>query len=330
MVETFDFEVQRVVSTIRQRGCRKVLLQFPEGLKRQADEVAAGLSEKVPECLIIVSGEPCFGACDIPDTDADLVVNFGHLPMPSVETPMPVLYIQARSSADPIPVLRKTFAVLPEKIGLVTTAQHLHTMPAIIEFLEKNKRSVRVGKGDGRIFSAGQVLGCNTSAARSIADDVEVFLFVGTGKFHPLAVALATGKDVIIADPVTGEVGDVIELREKVLRRRHGLIEVARSAQRFGVLLSTRVGQRRESVALGVEKALRSHGRFVIVIELDTVTPQKLEAFGLDCWVSTVCPRLAIDDQTMYSKPLITPVELEVALGVRPWEEYVFDEIFTF
>ncbi|KYK29644.1 MAG: hypothetical protein AYK23_01550 [Candidatus Proteinoplasmatales archaeon SG8-5] len=330
MTESFDFELPKVVSSISQRGCRRVLLQFPEGLKRHAPEVASELSEKVPGCQVIVSGEPCFGACDVPQTDADLVVNFGHLPIPSVETPMPVLFIQARSSADPVPAVENALSVLPERVGVVTTAQHLHTLPTIIDLLENNKRLVRVGQGDGRIFSSGQVLGCNTSVARSISGEVEKFLFVGTGMFHPLAVALATGKDVVVADPVTGEVGDVSELKDNVLRQRHALIETAKAARRFGVLLSTRVGQRREQVALGVAKALRSHGKGAVVVESDTVTPEKLETFGLDCWVSTACPRLAIDDQAIFAKPVITPVELEIALGIRPWKEYVIDEIFAF
>lgn len=329
-MEEFDFETSRVVSTISQRGCKTVLLQFPEGLKRRAADVADEISRNAPSCQIIISGEPCYGACDVPNTDADLIVNFGHLPIPSVETQMPVLFIQARSSAEPLPVVNCALAQLPEKIGLLTTAQHLHTLPAIVDFLEKNKKLVRVGKGDGRIFSAGQVLGCNTSVARSVANDVDAFLFVGTGKFHPLAVALATGKNVIVADPVTKEVSGVDDLRSDVLRQRHAAIEAARVAQRFGVILSTKPGQRREAVALGVEKALNAHGKSAVVVEMGLVTQQKLDAFGLDCWVSTVCPRLAIDDHAIFSKPVITPIELEIALGKRAWEEYVFDEIFTF
>ena len=64
-----------------------------------------------------------------------------------------------------------------------------------------------------------------------------------------------------------------------------------------------------------------------ILIEMENTTPQKLDAFGLECWVSTACPRLAIDDYAAFSKPVITPVELEIVLGTRKWEEYLFDEI---
>jgi len=36
---------------------------------------------------------------------------------------------------------------------------------------------------------------------------------------------------------------------------------------------------------------------------------------------------VAIDDANMYKKPLLTPIELEIVLGKRKWEEYKIDEI---
>jgi 2-(3-amino-3-carboxypropyl)histidine synthase len=330
MAKDFDFEISRIVSTMVQRDCGKVILQFPEGLKRRAADVAAEISRIAPGRRIIVHGEPCFGACDVPDTDADLIVNFGHLPIPCVETPRPVLFIQARSSADPLPIVEKALDLLPERVGLATTAQHLHMLPAVVDLLERNKRLVRVGKGDGRVFAAGQVLGCNISAVRSVAGDVDVVLFIGTGNFHALAISLGTGKKVLIADPVVKELRDVESLGNEIMKQRHGAIETAKGAERFGVILSTKAGQRRETVALGVEKALTDRGKRAVVVEMGFITPQKLDAFGLDCWVSTACPRMAIDDYAMFAKPVITPVELEIALGIRAWDDYAFDEIFAF
>ena len=53
-----------------------------------------------------------------------------------------------------------------------------------------------------------------------------------------------------------------------------------------------------------------------------------LETFRkIDCFVSTACPRIAIDDYMQYEIPIITPVELDVVLGLKKWEDYSFDEI---
>jgi len=61
MSETFDFEIDRIVRTINGRKCHKVILQFPEGLKRRAAEVTSAISGQV-DSEIIIHGEPCFGA----------------------------------------------------------------------------------------------------------------------------------------------------------------------------------------------------------------------------------------------------------------------------
>jgi len=327
MTEDFDFEIPRVVSTIRQRKCKSVILQFPEGLKRRAMDVAAEISEQLPDCSIIVSGEPCFGACDVPHSEADLVVNFGHLPIPSLASEQTVLFVQARSSADPLPVLEKALDLIPDSVGLVTTAQHLHLIPMMADFLSGEGKNVKVGKGDGRLYGEGQVLGCNVSSARAVADDVDAFLFVGTGMFHPVAVALSTSKEVFVANPVTGEVSDVGELKDRMLRQRHAVIQNAGKAERFGVLVSTKPGQKRMALARSTHENIVGAGKHSIIVEMDNVSRQKLDAFGLDCWVSTACPRLAIDDSEMFEKPVITPVELEIVLSARKWEDYAFDEI---
>jgi 2-(3-amino-3-carboxypropyl)histidine synthase len=53
-----------------------------------------------------------------------------------------------------------------------------------------------------------------------------------------------------------------------------------------------------------------------------------IDFYPVDAFVNTACPRIAIDDAVRYSKPLITPFELEVALGEKKWETgYQFDEI---
>ena len=43
-----------------------------------------------------------------------------------------------------------------------------------------------------------------------------------------------------------------------------------------------------------------------MLLALREVAPDRLEALGLDAYVSTACPRIAIDDQEAYCRPVLT------------------------
>ena len=81
--ETYDLELDKVISNIKNSKAKLVLLQFPDGLKPYATSVVDYLEKKVNAVFLIWLGD-CFGACDIPvlgkelEEEIDLVVQFGH------------------------------------------------------------------------------------------------------------------------------------------------------------------------------------------------------------------------------------------------------------
>ncbi len=323
----FDFEIPRIVAAVKNAGHTSVLLQFPEGLKRNAIDVAFQLEGQLEDVDVQISGEPCFGACDLPHHPEGLVVNFGHYPIPNLTHEGDVIFIPARSNTDPIPIVRKALPELKGTVGVVSTPQYIHRVSEIVDFLSNNNIIPFVSKGDDRIFKKGQVLGCNISAARSISKDIDMILFIGAGNFHPLALALGTDKDIIIVDPDIAEIRRINDLKDRVLRQRHAVISQAKDAEIFGVILSTKPGQRRQILARDIVKDLRKAGKKAFVVEMENTSPQILDSFSATAWVSTACPRLAIDDHLAYNRPIITPPELDIILGKREWEDYVFDEI---
>ena len=80
--EIYDLEIDKIVKGIKGKRAKKVLLQFPEGLKPYAQVICDEVSENAGcECFIWM--ETCFGACDVPNIenikkDVDLIVQFGH------------------------------------------------------------------------------------------------------------------------------------------------------------------------------------------------------------------------------------------------------------
>jgi 2-(3-amino-3-carboxypropyl)histidine synthase len=325
-LELFEIDLDRALDLIRKSGARIVGVQVPEGLKRTAYDLTKEIEEKT-NAEVIVSGDPCYGACDV-DLElcrtADLVIHVGHSEMLEGDRLHDkVIYIEARMRADVKEAVEKAAGLLSaRRVGVVTTVQHLHRMDEIVDVLEKRGVEAMVRPGGKRTRRPGQVLGCNYEAARNM--DVEEYLFVGTGQFHPLGVALATGKRTVAADPVTGNVSVIDTV--PMLKRRYGAIARAIDAEKIAVLVSKKPGQKRMDLARKVADLGREHGKKMVLVYLDRVEPEVLINLGADAAVCTACPRIALDDLAKYTVPVLTPPEFEVLLGMRKGD-YILDEI---
>ena len=323
--ELFDLDLEGAIELIKKSGARTVGIQVPEGLKRIAPDLAGEIEEKTG-CEVIVSGDPCYGACDV-DLDlcraADLVIHVGHSEMLEGDRLSDkVVYVEARMRADVREAVEGAADLLSaRRVGVVTTVQHVHKLAEVLEVL-KGRGIEGVLRPGGRTRYSGQVLGCNYEAARNA--DVDEYLFVGTGQFHPLGVALATRKRVVAADPVTGSVS-VIDIGP-MLKRRYGAIARAGDAERIAVIVSKKPGQRRMDLARRMMSLGEEQGKRMVLVYLDRMEPDALVNLGVDAAVSTACPRIALDDQAKYPVPLLTPPEFEVLLGLRKGD-YLLDEI---
>ena len=325
----FDLQIDTIESWIRGRGFASVALQLPEGLKLRATELSDILF-KDTGAKVVILGYPCYGACDL-FTDyrryAEALVHFGHSPIPNLPQDDNVLYIEARANVEIDDSLKACIDQLPQRLGLLASVQYVHLLPKAKEILEAAGKTVSIGKGDGRIFYPGQVLGCNCSSAVAIQDDVDGFLFLGEGDFHPLAAAFGLKKKVSILNPVTGEFRNVDEKRDRILRKRFAAICAAEKAQSYLVIVCGKVGQCRAGAADAIEEKLRAAGKTVYRLVADEITPAALIHYRVDAYVNTACPRIAMDDSVRYERPMLTIPEAEIVLGLRTWDDYVFDSI---
>ena len=73
----YDVELDRVVKEIGKSGAGSVLVQLPDGLKPWAVAIVDYLFGECGVEIRVWFGS-CFGACDLPESDCDLVVQFGH------------------------------------------------------------------------------------------------------------------------------------------------------------------------------------------------------------------------------------------------------------
>lgn len=285
-------------------------MQTPEGLKTKILEIAAKLEKEGKEVLI--SCEPCYGACDIRDSEAQRleckkIIHIGHNKM--VESATPVDYLEHRSNVDILP-LKKEFKKIDryKRIGLVTSLQFLDCLNDVKDFLEDAGKKVEIGKS--RKLYPGQILGCDVSAAKTIENKIDCFLFIGSGKFHALGAVLKTEKPVFILDVERKKI-DTIDI-DKFSRQSIVAKELAKDAKTFGILISTKPGQLNLGLAEKIKNEIENRGRKAFLLVFDEIKPEKLEGLDLDCYINTACPRITIEDRTAFKKPL---------LDWREWKE---------
>jgi len=192
------------------------------------------------------------------------------------------MFIEAKSTLDVRSAVEKAIKLLPRKVGIVTTAQHKHKLKEIKKILEEHKIKAEIG---------GQVLGCDASAAKRLK--VDVILYVGSGRFHPIEVALETDKKVVMANPFTNE-AKVLEKNEieKLKKQQKGALLKFLSSDNIGIIVSTKPGQEKLKKAFDLKKKIKDKNCYVFIA--DTIDPAEFENFPfIECWVNTACPRFA-------------------------------------
>ena len=295
----------------------RILLQFPEGLKRKALVIAEAYEKEGHE--VFLSASACYGACDIAldearALNAGKIVHYGHSRFPRGNGEIPVEYVPYSIDAD----LRVLSAALPhlegkKRVALATTVQHIHQLGQMKEFFEKNGKTVLVGKGE-LCAEPGQILGCDAGAVKSVEKDADAIVFVGEGMFH--ALALDSKKPAYAISPYGGGVKDLSADIERLRRKRMGALAKALTCESFGILLSTKPGQANIEGALWARGELEKRGvRCAILVanELEPMNVKNFMAFG--CLVNTACPRMA-DDTEEWGMPMLNLGTLKEALAM--------------
>ncbi|MFC1741596.1 diphthamide synthesis protein [Nanoarchaeota archaeon] len=210
---------------------------------------------------------------------------------------MKTLYLHAKSN---LGALDFDTSMLPAKVGIVTTIQHLHEMKKVVDYLWKKEIKAVV---------SGQVLGCDAGAALKNKDDVDAFLYIGSGEFHPICVALQTGKGVFVLHPSDMKISKVDSARvEKIQKKKKGMLLKFHSASVVGIISTTKNGQSR--VQGGVDAVASMESKYpdksFYHFLCETLNFSELENFPfVECWVNTMCPRVMEDVNVLNIEDLL-------------------------
>ena len=325
----YRFEENRIVGEIRKHGSKRVLLQMPEGLKPHAFKLAK-LLEKETGVEVFLSGDPCYGACDLAlspkkAVDADLLVHVGHAEIPGEFPEESVFYVEAQADVSIDEPLIQALHMLEREhvIGLASNIQHIHQIEHARKILEEHGKEVLIGRPSGWLKYPGQILGCDYGSLRTIADKADAIIVLSGGDFHALGIPLATGKRTIVVDPFQKEARDMTESCQRLLRKRWINITRFREVKRIGIIVGLKSSQMNTSVARRIKDLLEQNGYSAILLCATEVIPETLESFtDLEAFVEISCPRISTDDQERYRKPVLNPEEVMIALGKKRWEDY--------
>lgn len=339
----YDFKVDDLCRYISLGNYKRVLIQLPEGVKSQAPRIAREIESRC-KAEVIISGDPNWGACDIPVHEArrvgaSLIVHYGHYPYSyhpvQRDEGVEVLYIPMEYSEQlPVEVVDNITALLMGRglraPAVVSTAQHLREAKRLVGELRSRGIGAQLPEAYGT--PPGLIIGCDYRAvAGTVASaSIDSVVIIAGGLFHALGAALSTDKPVIQVDPYRREVKPLDGLREEWLKKRYGVIYRALSAVSWGIWVGALYGQMRFDLARRLASAIEKRGGRYFLFYSRYVTPREIlsvDSDDIDAHVVTSCPRVPIDDFTFtdYNKPVLTPGEAMMVLSNKlepyrfPW-----------
>lgn len=342
--------------------CR-IALQFPDSLLGDAAEVCWAMEEalttdgKVP--LVFILGDTTFGSC-CPDEvsalhlEADVLIHFGHACL-SPAMSLPVLYSFGASKVDVSAcvdvVVENVMRVGLQRILLLFQVEYFHAIEELQTRISE--------KGDVLV-----VAGLIPQQGLRLVDDEPADLAKTSPQYNriggldiPANLDFSTFTVLYIGDPLESQQYMNIMLRftsmasgspsaiwtfkpkesaldkslptaiQRQLNRRFFLIQKARDATTFGILVGTLSQRHFASAVASLQKSILDAKRSCYTFAVGKINGAKLANFGeIDCYVLVACSETSLlDFERDLHVPVITPLELDVALGNTQWGDYSLD-----
>ncbi len=230
---------------------------------------------------------------------------------------MDLLFLDAPYSGS-IELAKETLAYLKKKkyktVALYASVQFVNNLDKVREQLRQNEIEVIASHAD-RTNVRGQLLGCDSyhnslNLSRDEVKASDCYLYVGDGKFHPLALVYAQKdlhemKEIVCNDPLAKKLSllDAKDIKKILLRHRASLMKFL-TAENIGVIITIKPGQEQFRPSLVLEKRYADK-KFYYFVD-NVVSYDQLENFNfIEVWVNTACPRVGFDDQEKFAKGVI-------------------------
>lgn len=220
---------------------------------------------------------------------------------------MKIVFIQAKYK-DKINLEESDIDSLPDKLILAATIQYFDSLEDIKKRLEDKGKTVSLFIGKHQTYP-GQILGCSIDKI----DKEGAFLYIGDGLFHPIAVMIKNkDKEMFVFNPFINKFKkierDYVDKFENNLKANMNKFHQSKTV---GIIATIKPGQERLDEAMALKTKLNRSGREAQVFLCDTADfPQLINFNYIDCWVNTMCPRIAYDDTINIEGPIVNIDEI--------------------
>jgi diphthamide biosynthesis protein 2 len=371
-----QYEIQRTVREIRRHGWKRVGLQFPDDMLRDAPRVSdrllrelrktrgkqnsnhindseapsAGLDEvsleqdglrienesgengtnEAEEKLTILA-DTSYGACCVDEiaaehVDAEAVVHYGRACL-SPTARLPVVYVFTSKPLHldcTVKVFKATYPDRDEKICLladVPYAAHVHPLAARLR-LENYTNLFATD-----IVHEPSYLLPNRTLPAEVRElgpeklkDFSVFHISDPPTALQLILTSRVKSIFIYATDTVPTAGSALQPAQTtpLLRRRYAHLTLVPTTPIIGILINTLSVANYMTALAHVQDTITAAGKKYYTFVVGKLNPAKLANFAeVGVWVVIGCWESSLVDATEFYKPVVTPFELEVGLGLR-------------
>ncbi|KAI0723639.1 putative diphthamide synthesis protein-domain-containing protein [Fomitopsis betulina] len=330
------YDIERTTKQILQGDHKRIALQFPDELLHDSVPIfrrlKAGLGEGYD---LYVLADTSYGSCCVDEVaaqhvDADAVVHYGHACM-SQTSRLPAIYVFGKKHVDPADCVEKFLQAsgpdtLRNTIILRPHVAYCHNADAILERLR-----MALPKPANILYSPIPTMTCPSEQLdvpeQAFQNEPEqncseidlkdaVILYVG-GESLNLTNLLMTHSScqVYSYDPHTRSSRLESARTNKLLMRRYAVVQKARDADVFGILVGTLGVASYLPLISHLRKMLTNAHKKSYTISVGKLNPAKLANFlEIECFILVACPENSVVEAKDFLRPIVTPYEMEVAL----------------
>ncbi|TFY77933.1 hypothetical protein EWM64_g6075 [Hericium alpestre] len=357
------YEIPQTAEVIRSSGFKRTALQFPDELLHDSVPIYRRLKREIDEGQeLYVLADTSYGSCCADEVaaqhvDADAMIHYGHACM-SKTYRLPVIYVFGKKQIDIDDCVSKLVASLRSSDFLSDSTPHKnvvfrhdvaysHQADAIADTLRDvlcaDNVTVSYSPIPRRLDPSPSPPHTDTAQSNtetngssvvahtinSPAESDSPILYVGPSSLHLTNLIMTHSSTPIHSyDPTTRETQLESTRTNKLLMRRYGVVQKARDADVFGILVGTLGVASYLPLITHLRQTLKRAHKKSYTISVGKLNPAKLANFmEIECFVLVACPENSLIEAKDFFRPIVTPFELQVALQSEPqWTgRYVLD-----